>query len=229
MTYIEYGNEEVIPESSVRPSAAPAPAPAPVSAPAPVAIPAIPAIVAVSFAVGEKCQALYSVDGEWYNAVINSVVDGGKSVNVTFIDYGNEEVVPINNLKKGSLPAPVALPIPAAIQPVRQVQLPFSQQAAPRAPVWNVGDACEARFSEDGVWYPAAVAKISADLQSYTVVYTEYGNSEILPVASLRPLQKEAAPQVSFSLSLCFSFVALLFFPLLRVTRSLKLFFRFCP
>jgi len=59
---------------------------------------------------------------------------------------------------------------------------------ASASPLWKVGDACEACFSEDQVWYVAKIDKISPDHQAFTVIYLEYGNSEVLSLSALRPL-----------------------------------------
>eukprot|EP01121_Diplochlamys_sp_Union-15-3_P014773 TRINITY_DN4759_c0_g1_i1.p1 TRINITY_DN4759_c0_g1~~TRINITY_DN4759_c0_g1_i1.p1 ORF type:complete len:275 (+),score=64.92 TRINITY_DN4759_c0_g1_i1:133-957(+) len=48
-------------------------------------------------AVGTKCEAIYSVDGVWYDAKIDRITDEGFVV--TFTGYGNTEVVPPNFIK----------------------------------------------------------------------------------------------------------------------------------
>jgi ATPase subunit of ABC transporter with duplicated ATPase domains len=56
------------------------------------------------FAVGEKCQAKYSADGIWYNAIIKAVNKDG-SYRVTYPDYGNTEVVISSSVRKFNPPA----------------------------------------------------------------------------------------------------------------------------
>lgn len=47
------------------------------------------------WAVGARCQAIYSADGQWYDASVESVKGNGKFV-VTFDGYGNSEEVSID-------------------------------------------------------------------------------------------------------------------------------------
>ncbi|XP_070534964.1 survival of motor neuron-related-splicing factor 30-like [Ptychodera flava] len=48
--------------------------------------------------VGDTCQAVYSIDGLYYNAIIDDINDNGE-VTVTFDEYGNTEVVQLSTLK----------------------------------------------------------------------------------------------------------------------------------
>ena len=50
-----------------------------------------------------------------------------------------------------------------------------------------VGTACEAKFSEDGVWYKATINAI-LEGGKYDVTYTEYGNTEVVSITDIRPL-----------------------------------------
>jgi len=52
---------------------------------------------------------------------------------------------------------------------------------------WRTGDLCEARYT-DGQWYRAKVTAVAPDRRSFTVVYTEYGNTAELDADQLRPL-----------------------------------------
>jgi len=45
-----------------------------------------------SWSVGDACIAMWSDDEVWYNAKIDQILDDG-SIKVTFVDYGNSEVV----------------------------------------------------------------------------------------------------------------------------------------
>ena len=201
VTYLEYGNEEVLPESSIR---------AATQQPQPV----LPQVAAVqAFQVGEKCEAVFSEDQQWYNAVIDLISPDGKSVSVTFTDYGNKEVVPRENLKKlvAAVPvvsAPIPAPAPVLTSPV-VLQQQQSRPLAVTGHLWKVGDTCEACFSEDQVWYTAKIDKISPDYQAYTVIYLEYGNSEVLPPTALRSLhqaQAQVSKPKSYSDSYSYSF-----------------------
>jgi len=214
VTYLEYGNEEVLPESSIRVATqkpTPQAAPAPQIAPAPQAVaPQLP-----GYQVGEKCIAQFSEDLEWYNAVIDSIAPDGKSVSVTFTDYGNKEIVLKENLKKVAAATSTAPPVTAAPAPapapILATPVVFQQPRtlASASPLWKVGDACEACFSEDQVWYTAKIDKISPDYQAYTVIYLEYGNSEVLPPTALRSLhqaQAQVSKPKSYSDSYSYSF-----------------------
>jgi len=54
----------------------------------------------VSWSVGDKCMAVWSADGQWYEAELEEVdVDNGTAA-VTFSGYGNAEVVPLSGLKQ---------------------------------------------------------------------------------------------------------------------------------
>lgn len=44
------------------------------------------------------CCALYDGDGQWYRAQVISVQSTG--IKVRYVDYGNEEIIPIHNLRK---------------------------------------------------------------------------------------------------------------------------------
>lgn len=46
--------------------------------------------------LGQMCVAKYSDDNQWYRALVKDVGDDLKNVRVFFIDYGNEEIVPVN-------------------------------------------------------------------------------------------------------------------------------------
>jgi hypothetical protein len=50
---------------------------------------------------GFKCQALWSEDGNWYQAVVDSISeqDGAKSYTVTFTEYGNQKMVSDDGLR----------------------------------------------------------------------------------------------------------------------------------
>ncbi len=76
------------------------------------------------FAVVTVCEAKFSEDGVWYKATINSILEGGK-YHVTYVDYGNEEVVsiadirPLSDAAKKTSTLPMKRPIvPDAIQSI---------------------------------------------------------------------------------------------------------------
>jgi hypothetical protein len=51
---------------------------------------------------------------------------------------------------------------------------------------FRVGQICQGRFTEDGVWYAAKILQHDPASGHYLVEYTEYGNQEWLPVSSLK-------------------------------------------
>ncbi|XP_040291132.1 tudor domain-containing protein 1 [Bufo bufo] len=51
-----------------------------------------------------------------------------------------------------------------------------------------VGDACCAKFTEDGQWYRAVVLEVHDS--SARIIYADYGNMEVLPFSSLLPMKQ---------------------------------------
>ena len=60
----------------------------------------------------------------------------------------------------------------------------FSNSIPPKA-----GDLVSAKFTQDGVWYRARVRRNDREKKESEVVYIDYGNSELQPWTSLRPLE----------------------------------------
>ncbi|NWR86185.1 TDRD1 protein, partial [Furnarius figulus] len=60
---------------------------------------------------GEPCCAFFSEDGNWYRAVVQNVTSDG-AVQVSFVDYGNTEEVPLNKIRQIS-PSFLKLPFQA--------------------------------------------------------------------------------------------------------------------
>jgi len=56
---------------------------------------------------------------------------------------------------------------------------------------FEVNEKVQSKFSEDGRWYNAVIRGIKGDL--YNVYYSDYGNSEFVPISSL----KKSAPQAA--------------------------------
>ncbi|KAI1716270.1 survival motor neuron protein (SMN) domain-containing protein [Ditylenchus destructor] len=50
---------------------------------------------------------------------------------------------------------------------------------------WKVGDSCLAKYSEDGLYYPARILNIFEKNKSCEVLYTEYDTSEIIKLSDL--------------------------------------------
>lgn len=58
---------------------------------------------------------------------------------------------------------------------------------------YEIGEKVQAKYTADGKWYNATVKGIKGE--SYLVYYIEYGNSETLPVSSLRKFIARGKPQ----------------------------------
>lgn len=52
-----------------------------------------------AFAVGMLCVAQYGSDGMWYRAEVVDLVGSGQ-VKICYVDFGNQEVMSVWNLKK---------------------------------------------------------------------------------------------------------------------------------
>ena len=50
-----------------------------------------------TYSVGEKCQAIFEMDGSWYNAKIVALAEDGYFV--TFLGYGNTAQVEFNEVR----------------------------------------------------------------------------------------------------------------------------------
>ncbi|KAF2748085.1 hypothetical protein M011DRAFT_493974 [Sporormia fimetaria CBS 119925] len=71
---------------------------------------------------------------------------------------------------------------------------PSNNQSLPAPP--KAGDYVAAQFSEDNQWYRARIRRNDRDAKKAEVVYIDYGNSETVPWARLRPLsQPQFSPQ----------------------------------
>ena len=139
--------------------------------------------MAPKFKVGESVEACFTEDNVWYKAVVAAVQPSGK-FSVRYTEYGNGEDLTadrIRTLPSQGAPVPMAVPVTAVSGPA-----PVSLPPARSASKWKAGDLVEAKFSEDGVWYPATVSEVRPDGQ-YAVLYTEYGNSELVSEDSIRP------------------------------------------
>jgi len=76
------------------------------------------------FAVGTVCEARFTEDGVWYKALIEACLEGGK-YQVTYVEYGNQEVVsitdirPVSDANKKSKTMPVKRPLaPEEVLPI---------------------------------------------------------------------------------------------------------------
>ena len=85
-----------------------------------------------SYAVGDKCQALFELDGNWYNAKVVALVEDGYFVN--YLGYGNTAQVDFNEVR------------------------PYVR---PDTSEWRPGAEVHALAVADARWYPAKLLSVS--------------------------------------------------------------------
>jgi len=113
------------------------------------------------FEVGMRCEARYGDDEKWYPVVITKA-EGDETFGVVYVGFGtNVETVSLESLR----------PIVCAHDALDPSTL-------------RVGVEVSARFSGDGKYYDARVAEVT-DL-GYRVEFSDYGNTEELPLEYLR-------------------------------------------
>merc|ERR1719318_224565 len=128
----------------------------------------------IGFTTGDFVIAKWNEDEVWYNAKIYEV--GAEMVGVTFIDYGNEDEVNIDNIVKLQSEIPMGDEIDEYVMEVDN-KSPESEKVEEgvKKYVFQVGDDVVAKWSEDSVWYNAKVEAVNGD--EYSVLFTDYGNS----------------------------------------------------
>lgn len=122
--------------------------------------------------VGNSCRAVYSMDGEEYEAEIIKLLPNLKSCIIRFYGYGNEDQVPLDNL------------LPSLGKGEIELQ---KQHAQEETGEWCVGDLCRATFSGDGQEYEAEIVKIYSGKNLVLIRYLGYGNQEKVPLDDLSP------------------------------------------
>ncbi|XP_078141721.1 uncharacterized protein LOC139908153 [Centroberyx gerrardi] len=110
------------------------------------------------WAIGARCQAVWSEDGRLYACSV--VWTDGRRCRVRFDGYGNEEEMELSALKS-----------PEAAEPQRDRR------------VWKVGSRCRAVYSEDGLVYPAVLVWVRGE--RCTVRFDSYNNEEELDLIDL--------------------------------------------
>ena len=91
-----------------------------------------------------------------------------------------------SSVKSGELVIPVAPPVPDTAELLRRKydREYRGEPSSPPVPIWKrlvLGQSVEARFSEDGCWYPAEIRQVTHGgypNATYTVRFTSYGNEE---------------------------------------------------
>uniref|UniRef100_A0A8C5T4H4 Tudor domain containing 1 n=1 Tax=Malurus cyaneus samueli TaxID=2593467 RepID=A0A8C5T4H4_9PASS len=102
---------------------------------------------------GDACCAFYSEDGNWYRAVVQNVISNG-TFQVSFVDYGNTEEVPLDNIR----------PIPSSF-----LKLPFQaikcwlSGIKPGNSKWNPEATTRFHMYTSGLELQATVTALSED------------------------------------------------------------------
>lgn len=60
----------------------------------------VAASVGVKWKVGQRCQAVWSQDGNYYDATVDSISDDLTTCTVSFEKYGNTEIVKVSSLRE---------------------------------------------------------------------------------------------------------------------------------
>ncbi|XP_039927651.1 tudor domain-containing protein 1 isoform X2 [Hirundo rustica] len=103
---------------------------------------------------GDPCCAFYTEDGNWYRAVVQNITSDG-SVRVSFVDYGNSEEVPLDNIRQIS-PSFLKLPFQAIkcwLSGVKPGNSKWNPEATERFHMYTSGLELQATvisLSEDG-------------------------------------------------------------------------------
>ncbi|XP_059575553.1 survival motor neuron protein 1 isoform X4 [Alligator mississippiensis] len=118
--------------------------------------------------VGAACRAAWSGDGLTYPARVVALSPAEGTCMVEYEHYGNREEQSLRDL----LPPD---------------QTPNSSPRPGRT--WQVGDACRAVWSEDGLLYPATVRSVDAAAGTCLVEFDGYGNQEEQALEDLLPAE----------------------------------------
>lgn len=169
--------------------------------------------ISISLAFSSSSSARYSADSVWYAAVIDEVVESSEGKHkyvVTYTLFGNSEELAYEDLRApsvGSEPPPSRLlqpetPSHTFHQPQQQQQQQQVIHSAVSTPsktldTFLVGDICEGHFTEDDTWYMCEIQEVLDNGARFKVIYTDYGNSEIIPASRVR------APGFRFCLVPC--------------------------
>ncbi len=131
--------------------------------------------------VGDSCSAIFSEDNTMYEAEISTIdktEEGREYAIVTFVGYGNQESVWLEDLQsplKNKEEKEDGQDVTGA--KLDNTPLVVLSQ---RPTTWKAGDHCVAIFTEDSVRYEAEISDILKDEQSgkpyANVVYLGYGN-----------------------------------------------------
>ncbi|XP_063900805.1 survival of motor neuron-related-splicing factor 30-like [Zophobas morio] len=81
--------------------------------------------------VGEVCQAVYSIDGLYYEAVISEIHPNG-TCTVTFVDHGRSEIVNCSSIRKATISTHFNPGVTSKIKKVDASEITPQQRAALR-------------------------------------------------------------------------------------------------
>ena len=119
------------------------------------------------YSIGTVCE-FSAPDGQWYPVCVIGVADEAKDLrNVHFFGFGNEKTVKVD-LLRNIAPLDAGFARPATVKD---------------------GLECEAKYYADGKWYAVRIQKVIQDDligNSIEVLFTKYGNVEIVPLSYLR-------------------------------------------
>jgi len=147
----------------------------------------------IKWTVGSPCIAKWSEDSVWYRGKIENIGDDS-TCTVSFIDYGNSDIVKIDSL------VDTVEGIPSSDKDIGMIdefvnRLPAIQEETHDVSTYQLGSPeekfkivegqiCIAKWPEDDVWYNARVDQIF-DHDRISVTFTDYGNSEEIPYKNL--------------------------------------------
>merc|ERR1719341_356041 len=124
---------------------------------------------------GVVCLAKWSEDGVWYRAKVDKME--GEAVEVTFLDYGNTELVATSNIVHTRLQIPAGEDIDEFVEEIEE-------KVKVDAPVgFRIGDVAIAKWTEDEVWYNAKVDEIRAE--GVKVTFVDYGNGDEVDIDNI--------------------------------------------
>merc|ERR1719318_1486627 len=127
----------------------------------------------VVYSTGDLVIAKWNEDEVWYNAKIDEM--GAEIVGVTFVDYGNEDEVNIDNIVKLRSEIPRGDEVDENVIEIDNNSPEIKQVYEGVQKLFQIGDDVVAKWSEDSTWYNAKVEVVNDD--EYSVLFTDYGNS----------------------------------------------------
>merc|ERR1719318_2034900 len=127
----------------------------------------------IGFTTGDFVIAKWNEDEVWYNAKIDEV--RAERVGVTFIDYGNEDEVNIDNIVKLRSEIPRGDEVDENVIEIDNNSPEIKNVDEGVKKLFQIGDVVVAKWSEDSTWYNAKVEAVNDD--EYSVLFIDYGNS----------------------------------------------------